>query len=122
MSAAALPYFRLYELPWSPGAESEERFRKILRNCFIAYLVFGVLIPLLPVPERDLTRAPEIPDRVVQLIVEQPKPVPLWNDEEYAESFSSLEEIFASQEDVREARQKLPQQRNRTPSHRTDET
>jgi len=55
-------------------------------------------------------------------IPEQPKPVPLWNDEEYAESFSSLEEIFASQEEVREARQKLPQQRNRTPSHRTDET
>ena len=76
MSTAALPYYRLYELPWSPGAESEERFRKILRNCFIAYLVFGVLIPLMPVPERDLTRPPEIPDRVVQLIVEQPKPVP----------------------------------------------
>ncbi len=76
MSTAALPYYRLYELPWAPGSDSEERFRKILRNCFIAYLVFGVLIPLLPVPERDLTRPPEIPDRVVQLIIEQPKPVP----------------------------------------------
>lgn len=76
MSTAALPFYRLYELPWSPGSESEERFRKILRNCFIAYLVFGILIPLLPVAERDLSRAPEIPDRVVRLIVEQPKPVP----------------------------------------------
>jgi len=76
MSTAALPYYRLYELPWSPGADAEEKFRKILRNCFIAYVVFGILIPLMPVPERDLTRAPEIPDRVVQLIVEQPKPVP----------------------------------------------
>jgi periplasmic protein TonB len=76
MSTAAMPLYRLYELPWSPGSESEERFRKILRNCFIAYLVFGILIPLLPVAERDQTRAPEIPDRVVRLIVEQPKPVP----------------------------------------------
>ena len=76
MSSVALPYFRLYELPWSPGAESEDRFRRILRTCFIVYLVFGVLIPLLPVHERDPARAPAIPERVVQLIVEQPKPVP----------------------------------------------
>jgi outer membrane biosynthesis protein TonB len=75
MSTAALPCYRLYELPWSPGVESEKRFRKILRNCFIVYLVFGVLIPLMPVPERNLSLPPEIPDRVVQLIVEQPKPV-----------------------------------------------
>jgi len=76
MSTAALPFYRLYELPWSPGSESEARFRKILRNCFAAYLVFGILIPLLPVADRDQTRAPEIPERVVRLIVEQPKPVP----------------------------------------------
>lgn len=76
MSTAALPFYRLYELPWSPGSEAEERFRKILRNCFIAYLVFGILIPLLPVAERNQTGAPEIPERVVRLIVEQPRPVP----------------------------------------------
>ena len=76
MSTAALPFYRLYELPWSPGSDSEARFRKILRNCFAAYLVFGVLIPLLPVAEQDRTRAPEISDRVVRLIVEQAKPVP----------------------------------------------
>jgi TonB family protein len=76
MSTVALPYYRLYELPWAPGAEAEQRFRRILRNCFVAYLVLGVIVPFLPVPERDPTRAPEIPDRVVQLIVEQPKPVP----------------------------------------------
>ncbi len=76
MSTAALPFYRHYELPWSPGLESESRFRKILRNCFAAYLVFGILIPLLPVAEQDPTRAPEIPDRIVRLIVEQPRPIP----------------------------------------------
>ncbi len=76
MSAAAFPFYRLYELPWSPGSEAEERFRKILRNCFIAYLVFGILIPLLPVAERNQADAPEFPERVVRLIVEQPRPVP----------------------------------------------
>ncbi len=76
MSAAAMPFHRVYELPWSPGSEAEARFKKILRNCFVAYLVFGILIPLLPVAERDPTLAPEISDRVVRLIVEQPKPKP----------------------------------------------
>ncbi len=76
MSTAAFPFYRLYELPWSPGSESEERFRKILRNCFIAYLVFGIRIPLLPVAERNQADAPEFPERVVRLIVEQPRPVP----------------------------------------------
>ena len=55
-------------------------------------------------------------------IPEQPTPVtvPLWNDEEYAESFLPLEEIFASQEEVREARQSVPRQRTQPPSHRAD--
>ena len=76
MSALAMSSHRVYELPWSPGSDAEARFRKILRNCFVAYLVFGILIPLLPVAERDPTLAPEIPDRVVRLIVEAPRPKP----------------------------------------------
>jgi hypothetical protein len=44
--------------------------------------------------------------------------VPLWNDEEYAESFSPLEEIFAHQEEVRAARRQVPEQRSRPRSHR----
>ena len=76
MSATVMPFHRVYELPWSPGSEAEARFKRILRNCFAAYLVFGILIPLLPVAERDPTLAPEISDRVVRLIVEQPKPPP----------------------------------------------
>ena len=63
MSATVMPFHRVYELPWSPGSEAEARFKKILRNCFAAYLVFGILIPLLPVAERDPTLAPEISDR-----------------------------------------------------------
>ena len=72
----ATPYYRLYELPWSPGEEAEARFRRILRNLFIAYAVFAVLIPLLPVIKPDKMAAPKIPDRIIQLIVSQPKPPP----------------------------------------------
>jgi len=46
--------------------------------------------------------------------------VPLWNDEEYAESFSPLEEIVAHQEEVRAARRRVPAQREHPPAHRAD--
>jgi outer membrane biosynthesis protein TonB len=72
----ATAYFRNYELPWTPGAEGEERFRRILRNAFIAYVVLAVVVPFLPVPELPRAARPEIPDRVVQLIVNAPKPPP----------------------------------------------
>ena len=50
---ALAPYYRLYDLPWSPTEEVERRFRKVLRNAFIVFAIFAILIPLLPVPEHD---------------------------------------------------------------------
>ncbi len=69
-------YFRVYDLPWSPGEAAEQRFRRILRNVFIVYAIVGVLIPFLPLEERMQNRAVDLPERVVKLIVEQPKPPP----------------------------------------------
>jgi periplasmic protein TonB len=73
------PYYRLYDLPWSPTEEVERRFRKVVRNAFIVFAVFAILIPLLPVREHA-AKAPAIPDRIVKLVpekkVEAPKPPP----------------------------------------------
>ena len=49
---ALAPYYRLYDLPWSPTEEVERRFRKVVRNAFIIFAIFAMLIPLLPVPEQ----------------------------------------------------------------------
>jgi outer membrane biosynthesis protein TonB len=73
---AAVAYYRNYELPWTPGAEAEQRFRRILRNCLIGYLLFAIVVPFLPVPELERSARPDIPERVVQLIVATPKPPP----------------------------------------------
>lgn len=70
------PYYRLYDLPWSPTEEMETRFRKVLRNAFILFAIFAILIPLLPVPERDQAKAPAISDRVVKLVLEKKVPPP----------------------------------------------
>jgi hypothetical protein len=59
-------------------------------------------------PMEELRKPPPIPEQV-----RRERPVALWNDEEYAESFSPLEEIFVHQEEVRAARRSVPRQRNR---------
>jgi periplasmic protein TonB len=68
--------YRNYDLPWTPGEESEQRFRRILRNAFVVYALVALAMPFLPLIERERARQPAIPERVVKLIVEQPKPPP----------------------------------------------
>jgi len=70
------PYYRIYELPWSPTEEIERRFRKVLRNAFIAFAVIAVIIPFLPVPEKARLKAPDIPERIVKMIIERKAPPP----------------------------------------------
>jgi protein TonB len=70
------PYYRLYDLPWSPTEEVEARFRRVVRNAFIAFAVFAVLITFIPVPEKTFVKAPAIPDRIVKLVVKAPPPPP----------------------------------------------
>lgn len=71
-----VPYYRLYDLPWSPTEEVEKRFRKVMRNAAIVFVILAVLIPMIPVPEKSLTKAPAIPDRIVRLVIEQKAPPP----------------------------------------------
>ena len=69
------PYYRRYELPWSPAEEMERRFRVILRNLVIALAFIAVIIWFLP--HRTVVQNTEsLPERVVQLVMEPPPPPP----------------------------------------------
>lgn len=70
------PYYRLYELPWSPTEEVERRFRRTVRNAFIVFAVLALLIQVLPMPEKAKVKAPAIPDRIVKLLIEKKVPPP----------------------------------------------
>ncbi len=69
------PFYRRYELPWSPSEEMEQRFRKILRNLGIAFLIIAVIMPFLP-RHKQLVNTDSLPERVVQLVMEPPPPPP----------------------------------------------
>lgn len=70
------PYYRLYDLPWSPTEDVERRFRKILHVVLGVFVVLAVLVTLLPVPEQGRVRAPDIPEHVVKLLLEKKLPPP----------------------------------------------
>jgi len=71
-----VPYYRQYELPWSPTEDVERRFKKILRIVLAVFVVLAILVTVLPVPEQTRVKAPDIPDRVVKLLLEQKAPPP----------------------------------------------
>jgi TonB family protein len=69
------PYYRRYELPWSPSEEMERRFRSILRNLAIVFAIIAVIMPFLP-RHKIVVNTESLPERVVQLVMEPPPPPP----------------------------------------------
>src|SRR5271170_748616 len=69
------PYYRRYELPWSPSEEMERRFRAILRNLAIVFGIIAILMPFLP-RHTIVVNTESLPERVVQLVMEPPPPPP----------------------------------------------
>ena len=68
--------YRIYELPWSTGADQDGKFRKTAQVALAAMLVLALVIALLPVPTRDLTQIPEVPKRLAKLVLERKAPPP----------------------------------------------
>jgi periplasmic protein TonB len=69
------PFYRRYELPWSPAEDMERRFRKIFRNFLIVFAILAVLMPFLPHHDQ-VQNTDSLPERVVQLVMEPPPPPP----------------------------------------------
>lgn len=68
--------FRHYELPWAPSDERERVFQRIMRGALLALIIGTLLVLLLPRIDRPRRSPADLPERVVQLIVEQPVPPP----------------------------------------------
>jgi TonB family protein len=76
MSMSIAPYYRLYELPWSPTEEVEERFRKYAKRIAIVFILFGLAMPFLPLVDRSKLSPPTVPDRILKLVIQQKLPPP----------------------------------------------
>ncbi len=72
----AIALYRIYELPWSTGAEQEHKFRRIVVSCVAGALVLALILSFLPLPHRDASEAQVVPKRLARLVVERQKPPP----------------------------------------------
>jgi TonB family protein len=75
MATGAVLY-RIYDLPWSTGADQDERFRKTLRVALCSIILAALVIALLPVPAPDPLLVPEVPRRIARLVLDKPPPPP----------------------------------------------
>jgi TonB family protein len=64
--------YRIFELPWTPSEEEERRFRRLLWSALGLLLVFALVLPWLPVPERQV--AAPLPEEVVRMVLPPPAP------------------------------------------------
>jgi len=66
-------------MPWELSVEADARFQRIVKICLALFLVFGVIMPYLPLPEFEKPPLEEPKARVATLIFEikkTPKPAP----------------------------------------------
>ena len=63
-------------LPWDRAAEEEKLFRKVLLVFFVVFLVFTLIVPRIPVPDKQREDVEQLPPRLAQLIMEKQEPPP----------------------------------------------
>jgi hypothetical protein len=68
--------YRAMRMPWSHRGDDQRRFRKSLLLALLLVLLFGTLVEIWVLPERDATEVVEIPERLVRLAQKTPPPPP----------------------------------------------
>ncbi len=58
-------------LPWSATKEDDEKFRKYILVALLLFVIVGVIVPLLPVPEIERDELEEIPPQLAKIILEK---------------------------------------------------
>lgn len=74
-------YYRTYDLPWTPSDAEQRRFRRVLGAVLGLFIGFGIVIPLLPDPPRPEAVPPAVPDRIIEFMLERPRPRPVLRPE-----------------------------------------
>jgi TonB family protein len=71
------PYYRSYDLPWEGDPDSVRRFRRLVTIGLALFVVLGIVVPLLHLPQPRETAVEAVPERLARLMVEEkPKPPP----------------------------------------------
>lgn len=69
-------YYSAPSLPWDRAAEEEKLFRRIVAVFLVLFLVFSLILPNIPVPEKQREQVEQVPPRLAKLVMEKQKPPP----------------------------------------------
>jgi outer membrane biosynthesis protein TonB len=64
-----------YGLPWSIGEDELRRLRKLVSTCLLAILMFGLIIPWLPLPVVEREELEELPPQLARIVLDKPEPI-----------------------------------------------
>jgi outer membrane biosynthesis protein TonB len=67
--------FHQYDLPWTIGTLDRRRFNRLLGICVGLVVLFGVIVPLLTLPEVKREELEALPPQLARIVVEKPAPV-----------------------------------------------
>ncbi|MDY6918773.1 MAG: AgmX/PglI C-terminal domain-containing protein [Pseudomonadota bacterium] len=69
-------YYSTPSLPWDRAAEEEKLFRKMVMVFFVIFLIMVLVIPNIPVPEKQREQVERVPPRLAKLVMEKRQPPP----------------------------------------------
>lgn len=72
--------YHSYVLPWTRVVEEAERLKKLVIGVVFSVVLFGLVIPFIPIEKPDRTKVEQLPPRLAQLVIEKklkPKPPPV---------------------------------------------
>jgi periplasmic protein TonB len=103
MSAAAIS-FRAPVLAWAIAIEDEARFKRILQRIVGVAALACVVFSLMPRPQDDRAKPPELPQRLAKLVLErEPLPLPTPNKAPEPQSLAKAHQPLPAKADPRPA-------------------
>lgn len=71
-----MQYFSTPTLPWDRRAEEERLFRRLAALFMLIFVIITLVVPRIPLPEKQREEAERIPPRLAKLVMEKQKPPP----------------------------------------------
>ena len=70
------PYFSTPGLPWDRRAEDEKLYRRLVALFILIFFIIAIIVPRIPLPEKQREEVERIPPRLAKLVMEKQKPPP----------------------------------------------
>jgi len=114
--------YHSYNLPWTPVPEEDQRLKRNMIAALVAALIFGLVVPFLPVKKEDKSKVEELPPRLAQLVVQKkqaPKPPPPKIEKKKEEKKKEKKKEEKKEKKKEEKKKEKPKEEKKEPPKKT---